>query len=132
MHLLKLFCKVVNFVFFFFQNTSMAPSTASTPTGVLFEDDPVETLEASLNNDHEQIEPPKRVKEYRRQIVWKNVILFTTLFLASLYGGYLMITNTKLLTFIWGQYNVMWIFVGATTRCSNRVIVFFVQLSYYM
>lgn len=84
----------------------MAPNPTSTPTGVLFEDDPVEELEVSLNNDHEQIEPPKPVKEYRLEIVWRNVVLYTALVIASLYGGYLMITAAKWLTCIWGQYTI--------------------------
>lgn len=79
----------------------MAPSTASSPTGVLFEDDPVEQLEASLHNDHEQITPPKPAKEYKRKLVWRNIILFIYLHLAALYGAYLALTSAKLLTTIW-------------------------------
>lgn len=80
----------------------MAPSTASTPTGVLFEDDPVETLETSLHNDHEQISSPKPAKEYKLRLVWKNIILFAYLHVAAIYGAYLALTSAKLLTLIWG------------------------------
>ncbi|XKL62343.1 hypothetical protein PGB90_002176 [Kerria lacca] len=79
----------------------MAPSTASTPTGVLFEDDPVETLETSLHNDHEQISSPKPAKEYKLRLVWKNIILFAYLHVAAIYGAYLALTSAKLLTLIW-------------------------------
>lgn len=79
----------------------MAPST-STQTGVLFEDDPVEQLEASLNNDHEHISPPKPAREYKRRLVWRNIILFAFLHTAALYGAYLVLSlQAKLLTVIW-------------------------------
>ncbi len=82
----------------------MAPSTASSITGVLFEgDDPVESLEASLNNDHEQISKPKPAKEYKLKLVWRNIILFVYLHVAALYGAYLALTSAKLLTDIWGR-----------------------------
>ena len=84
----------------------MAPST-TTQTGVLFEDDPVEQLEASLHNDHEHISPPKPAKEYRRQLVWRNIILFALLHTAALFGAYLAITEAKLLTDVWGAYYVI-------------------------
>lgn len=80
----------------------MAPST-TTQTGVLFEDDPVEQLEASLHNDHEQISPPKPAKEYKRRLVWRNIVLFALLHATALYGAYLALTRAKLLTDVWGE-----------------------------
>lgn len=83
----------------------MAPSTANNnATGVLFEDDPVLALEASLNHDHEQISKPKPTKEYKRELVWRNIILFIFLHGAALYGAYIALTSAKLLTDIWGKY----------------------------
>lgn len=82
----------------------MAPSTANNNvTGVLFEDDPVLALEASLHHDHEQISKPKPTKEYRRELVWRNILLFIFLHGAALYGAYLALTSARLWTDIWGK-----------------------------
>lgn len=62
----------------------MAPNITSTPTGVLFEG---ETLENAV------VEPQKT--KYERRIVWRNVIIFSYLHLAAIYGLYLVFTSAK-------------------------------------
>ena len=112
----------------------MAPST-STQTGVLFEDDPVEQLEASLHNDHEHISPPKPAKEYRRRLVWRNIILFAFLHTAALYGAYLVLSfQAKILTVIWGEYCgcVRTNFVLAGVRAVIIVFSNFVLLAAFL
>lgn len=82
----------------------MAPRTITNrATGVLFEDDPVLALETSLNHDHEQISKPKRTREYKRELVWRNIIIFIFLHGAALYGAYLTLASAKLWTTIWGE-----------------------------
>jgi stearoyl-CoA desaturase (delta-9 desaturase) len=79
----------------------MAPNITSSPTGVAFEND-IETVavpSVELKNDN-----AKTPEKYRRQIVWRNVILFAYLHLASVYGAYLMLTSAKILTSIFGMY----------------------------
>jgi stearoyl-CoA desaturase (delta-9 desaturase) len=79
----------------------MAPNITSSPTGVLFEDDIVETVAVPSVVSKNDAEPPEK---YRRQIVWRNVILFAYLHLAAVYGAYLMLTSAKIITTIWGMY----------------------------
>lgn len=42
-------------------------------------------------------------KEYKRQIVWRNVLLFGYLHVAALLGAYLSIFSAKWLTVVWGK-----------------------------
>ncbi|KDR08705.1 Acyl-CoA Delta(11) desaturase [Zootermopsis nevadensis] len=76
----------------------MAPNITSSPTGVLFEDDIVETVAVPSIESKNDAKPPEK---YRRQIVWRNVILFAYLHLAAVYGAYLMLTSAKIITSIW-------------------------------
>lgn len=84
----------------------MAPNITSAPTGVLFEGDNPDTLSPSVSRT-DPIEKQKVVtaptREYRLQIVWRNVILFVYLHLAALYGAYLLVTSAKWPTVIWGE-----------------------------
>lgn len=103
----------------------MAPSTANNnATGVLFEDDPVLALEASLHYDHEQISKPKPTKEYKRKLVWRNIILFIYLHGAALYGAYLFLTSAKLMTDVWAfllyQASGLGITAGAHRLWAHR------------
>lgn len=85
----------------------MAPNITSAPTGVLFEDDSADTLSPSVSRT-EPIEKQKAAaaptKEYKLQIVWRNVTLFAYLHLAALYGAYLLVTSAKWPTVIWGEF----------------------------
>lgn len=67
----------------------MAPNITSTPTGVLYEGEKLE---------EEVIETQKT--KYERRIVWRNVIIFTYLHLAALYGVYLSFTSAKWMTLL--------------------------------
>ncbi|XP_076288866.1 acyl-CoA Delta-9 desaturase [Lasioglossum baleicum] len=62
----------------------MAPNITSTPTGVLYEG---ETLDDAVIDQQKT--------KYKRQIVWRNVIIFTYLHLAAIYGAYLALTSAK-------------------------------------
>jgi stearoyl-CoA desaturase (delta-9 desaturase) len=79
----------------------MAPNMTGSPTEVLFEDDiePVTVPAVELKNNH--VKPQEK---YKRQIVWRNVILFAYLHLAAVYGAYLMLVSAKILTTVWGMY----------------------------
>jgi hypothetical protein len=80
----------------------MAPNITSSPTGVLFEDDTVETVAvSSVEPKNHDSKPPQK---YSRQIVWRNVILFVYLHLAAVYGAYLMLTSAKIITTVFGVY----------------------------
>jgi stearoyl-CoA desaturase (delta-9 desaturase) len=79
----------------------MAPNITSSPTGVLFEDDIVKTVAVPYVEPKNDAKPTEK---YRRQIVWRNVILFVYLHLAAVYGAYLMLTSAKIITTIWGMY----------------------------
>lgn len=67
----------------------MAPNMTSAPTGVLFEGE---------NLDESVAQVPKKKTEYRRKIVWRNVLVFLFLHIGALYGFYLCFTSAKLLT----------------------------------
>jgi stearoyl-CoA desaturase (delta-9 desaturase) len=79
----------------------MAPNITGSPTGVLFEND-IETV--AVLSDESKIDGAKPTEKYRRQIVWRNVILFIYLHLAAVYGAYLMLASAKILTAVWGVY----------------------------
>jgi len=80
----------------------MAPNITGSPTGVLFEDDTVETVTVpSVEPKNHDSKPPEK---YRRQIVWRNVMLFVYLHVAAVYGAYLMLTSAKIITTVWGVY----------------------------
>ncbi|GLG94870.1 Acyl-CoA Delta(11) desaturase [Gryllus bimaculatus] len=82
----------------------MAPNITSAPTGVLFEGD---TIGSAAKDPQAGINAPevKKPREpYRRQIVWRNVILFIYLHLAALYGAYLAVTSAKIVTTIFAIF----------------------------
>nr|XP_033329812.1 acyl-CoA Delta(11) desaturase-like [Megalopta genalis] len=63
----------------------MAPNITNGPTGVLFEGEQNEVGDQSKT-------------KYKRQIVWRNVIIFSFLHLGALYGVYLSLTAAKWMT----------------------------------
>lgn len=73
----------------------MAPNITSAPTGVLFEG---ESLDESTS-----IPAAKEKPKYVRQIVWRNVAIFTFLHIAALWGLYRIFTSAKLVTTIFGK-----------------------------
>ena len=73
----------------------MAPNITSSPTGVLFEG---ETLDESSR----VIDAPKT--KYKRQIVWRNVIIFAYLHIGAVYGLYLALTSAKWATLLFGEW----------------------------
>lgn len=66
----------------------MAPNITNSPTGVLFEGETLEDI-PSLS------EPKTKIK---KQIVWRNVIIFAYLHLSAIYGLYLVFTSAKIVT----------------------------------
>lgn len=71
----------------------MAPNITNSPTGVLFEGETLEEIQ-SLS------ESKKKIK---RQIVWRNVIIFMYLHLGAIYGLYLVFTSAKIVTTLFGE-----------------------------
>lgn len=67
-------------------------------TGVLDETD-VETVDGGI------LSPPevKAGGEYKRSLVWRNIILFIFVHLAAVYGGWLMITSAMWTTCLFGK-----------------------------
>jgi stearoyl-CoA desaturase (delta-9 desaturase) len=81
--------------------SDMAPNMIGSPTEVLFENniEPVAVPSVELRNGN-----AKPREKYKREIVWRNVILFAYLHLAAVYGAYLMLVSAKILTSVWGVY----------------------------
>jgi hypothetical protein len=104
---------------------ALGPDTVTTrtatepngPTGVLFEDEDVDTSAApktlqTENNTSSTTPADKSTsaqKPYRLQIRWRNVFLLGYLHLAALYGLYLTLTSAKLLTTIFCEFGCFWI-----------------------
>ena len=78
----------------------MAPNITTAPTGVLFEG---ETLE-DVQRHHLVEKQSKEKRQYKLQIVWRNVIIFVFLHVGALYGIYLMLTSAKIATIIFGKF----------------------------
>lgn len=105
----------------------MAPNITSAPTGVLFEDDSTDSLSPSVSRT-DPIEKQKAyvapTKEYKLEIVWRNVILFAYLHLAALYGAFLLVTSAKWPTVIWAillyQASGLGITAGAHRLWAHR------------
>lgn len=72
---------------------------SSKQTGVLFEAD-VETNDGALAASTVEF---KRAEKRKLELVWRNIILFAYVHLAALYGAYLMFTQAKLATTIFGK-----------------------------
>jgi hypothetical protein len=104
---------------------ALGPDTVTTrtatepngPTGVLFEDEDVDTSAArktlqTENNTSSTTPADKSTstqKPYRLQIRWRNVFLLGYLHLAALYGLYLTLTSAKLLTTIFCEFGCFFI-----------------------
>lgn len=84
----------------------MAPNITSVPTGVLFEDEKVEDLHTSMSQ-HPSKEQQLKDKEYKLQIVWRNVIIFVFLHIGALYGVYLAVTSAKIATTVFGEFIIL-------------------------
>lgn len=59
---------------------------------------------------------------YKRQIVWKNVVLFIYLHLAALYGLYLVFTSAKMNTLIFGKYYIHILFIIILTGVFSEMV----------
>lgn len=77
----------------------MAPNSTDA-NGVLFESDAA-TPDLALSNA-----PIKQADNYPRKYVWRNIIAFTYLHIAAIYGGYLFLFSAKWQTDIFGMYKV--------------------------
>ncbi|CAB0034893.1 unnamed protein product [Trichogramma brassicae] len=81
----------------------MAPNVTNAPTGVLFENETVEEIKKCVLIKEKEEEKPEP-KQYKLDIVWRNVILFLVLHTGALYGLYLAFTSAKLLTSIFAYF----------------------------
>lgn len=87
---------------------TMPPNATSVATGVLNEDD-AETIDGGLTVNVEEL---KRAEPRKIRIVWRNVIAFTYLHLAAVYGAWLCLTSAKWPTIGFGEYQQIFLFVG--------------------
>lgn len=53
--------------------------------------------------DDHAIELPKEKEIYKRHIVWRNVMILSSLHIGAIYGIYLTLTSAKLLTTLFGK-----------------------------
>ncbi|XP_063243802.1 acyl-CoA Delta-9 desaturase-like [Bacillus rossius redtenbacheri] len=100
----------------------MAPNVTSSPSDVLYKE-AAEAAAAPVAVLPPRAEAKPRAP-YRRQIVWRNVLLFAALHLAALYGAYLLLTSAKLLTILFAvlmyQMTGLGITAGAHRLWAHR------------
>lgn len=79
----------------------MAPnaSTSSDCTGVLNEQD-AETNDGGLLKTVTPAAPKEKIKS---ALVWRNIIAFTYVHIAALYGAWLLLTAAKFYTVLFGE-----------------------------
>uniref|UniRef100_A0A2S2QTL0 Stearoyl-CoA desaturase 5 n=1 Tax=Sipha flava TaxID=143950 RepID=A0A2S2QTL0_9HEMI len=61
----------------------------------------LEMLAKNDNNDDAAIAPEKKPYVYKRQIVWFNLLGFLVIHLGAVYGLYLFLTSSMVLTMLW-------------------------------
>ncbi|KAG6802476.1 acyl-CoA Delta-9 desaturase [Apis cerana] len=71
----------------------MAPNVTSTPSGI---------FDGDNRSDQTIIETPK--KKYKKHIIWRNVIIFSYLHLAAVYGLYLVFTSAQFKTTLFALF----------------------------
>ncbi|XP_003694322.1 acyl-CoA Delta(11) desaturase [Apis florea] len=71
----------------------MAPNVTSTPSGI---------FDGDNRSDQAIIETPK--KKYKKHIIWRNVIIFSYLHLAAVYGLYLVFTSAQFKTTLFALF----------------------------
>uniref|UniRef100_A0A1B6ILB5 Fatty acid desaturase domain-containing protein n=1 Tax=Homalodisca liturata TaxID=320908 RepID=A0A1B6ILB5_9HEMI len=91
----------------------MPPNVTSAPNGIQYEDETMDPLIPSIEKYDGY---PKQLpgNEYKRELVWRNIILFAYLHLAALYGAYLMLTAASWPTVIWAIVLYHWSGWGIT------------------
>lgn len=99
----------------------MAPNaTISECTGVLNEQD-AETIDGGLVKD---IAPLTEAKNRQYALVWRNIILFTYVHIAAIYGLYLLFTSAKIFTIFFAMalycISVFGITAGAHRLWAHR------------
>ena len=78
----------------------MTSISTVTESGVLYEHEP-DIVSKTTDSTEETVE--EKPYEYKKQIVWRNVILFSALHIAALYGFYLIFASAKILTTLFGN-----------------------------
>lgn len=80
----------------------MAPNASTTAqcTGVLDEHD-AETIDGGLVKS---VTTVSRHERRHFKLVWRNIIAFTYVHIAALYGGWLMLTAAKFYTVLFGKF----------------------------
>jgi hypothetical protein len=69
--------------------------------------DPVQIIsKPGMQQELPHIKPHVRTTkpQYRLQIVWRNVLIFSYLHIAGIYGIYYMFTLMQWRTLLWGEY----------------------------
>lgn len=62
-----------------------------------------ELMVSGNNNDDDAGTPEKKPYVYKRQIVWFNALGFLVLHLGAVYGFYLYLTSSMILTMLWSK-----------------------------
>lgn len=67
------------------------------------DDGPVSNVDSELlvPDDNQIVE--EKIQPYKRKIVWRNVILYSTLHVGAAYGFYVAVTKAMWLTLVWGK-----------------------------
>lgn len=82
-------------------------------TGVLNECD-AETIDGGLDKNVDEL---KHAHDRKFKLVWRNILLFSYVHLAAVYGAYLMLTSARVYTGLFGNDLKIW-------RKHNRCIDF--------
>ncbi|XP_035732350.1 acyl-CoA Delta(11) desaturase-like isoform X1 [Vespa mandarinia] len=85
-------------------NSNMAPNIISSPIGILFKGEKID----------QPVEINKEKEIYKRNIIWRNVAIFSGLHIGAVYGAYLALTSAKLLTTLFSILLSMWSGIGIT------------------
>lgn len=80
-------------------NGASSENQSDTTTGVLYECD-AETTDGGLVKN---IEKFKGAEKRKLKLVWRNIIAFTYLHIAALYGAWLMLSSAKWPTIVTGM-----------------------------
>lgn len=87
----------------------MAPNASTTAecTGVLNEQD-AETIDGGLAKN---IKPLIKAERRKFALVWRNIIAFTYVHIAALYGAWLLFTAAKFYTVLFGKILIKFVVI---------------------
>jgi hypothetical protein len=80
----------------------------------------LEMLAKNDNNDDAAIAPEKKPYVYKRQIVWFNLLGFLVIHLGAVYGLYLFLTSSMVLTMLWSKCALFKLYMKFNNLISNN------------